>query len=132
MCSSTEVTASKVLFKSSWICSVLFWDLMLSSREGCYQLSNSLWKCEAQTVLQTTLNKNASLFTIYILKVTLNFMLFTEVWGIRVTCINILILCQHYYVPEISWAGSFQLKFYANASFYRHVSPNCFCQGNKC
>lgn len=79
MCSSTEVTASKVSFKAHECGLVLFWDLMLSSREGCYQLNNSLWMCEAQTLLQTTLNKNASLFTVYVLKVTLNFMLFSEV-----------------------------------------------------
>lgn len=78
MCGSTEVTASKVLFKAHEGGLAIFQDLMLPSREGCYQLSNSLWMCGAQTVLQTTLNKNASLFTIYILKVTLNFMLFTE------------------------------------------------------
>jgi len=68
MCSSAEVTASDVLFKAHESSLVLFWDLIQSSKKSCYQLNNLLQVCEAQTVLQTVLNKYSSFITIYVLK----------------------------------------------------------------
>lgn len=68
MCNSLEVTATNMLFKAHKSSLVLFRDLILSFKKGCYQLNNSLWICEAQTVLQTMLNKYASLITTFVLK----------------------------------------------------------------